>query len=116
MLEHEVAGAEVGNGAVHLKLQSKKSSLATIETDHVISATGYRADIDRLGFIDEDLRSRIRRIGQMPKLSPYFEASVPRLYFVGIAAAGSFGPLMRFVFGCDFASRRVAGHVVRRSH
>jgi thioredoxin reductase len=113
MLEHEVVGAEAGNGAVHLRLQSKKGSPATIETDHVIAATGYRADIDRLDFIDENLRSRIRRIGQMPELSSYFEASVPGLYFVGIAAAGSFGPLMRFVFGCDFASRRIAGHVVR---
>jgi thioredoxin reductase len=116
MLDHTVSGAEIGNGTVHLKLQSKKGSPATIETDHVIAATGYRADIARLNFIDEDLRSHIRRIGQMPALSPYFESSVPGLYFVGIAAAGSFGPLMRFVFGCDFASRRISEHVVRSSH
>jgi pyruvate/2-oxoglutarate dehydrogenase complex dihydrolipoamide dehydrogenase (E3) component len=116
MLEHEVVGAEIGNDAVHLRLQSKRGSAATIKTDHVIAATGYRANIGRLDFIDEDLRSRIRRIGQMPELSSYFESSVPGLYFVGIAAAGSFGPLMRFVFGCDFASRRIIGHVVRGSH
>ena len=116
MLEHEVVGAEIGSGAVHLRLHSKKGSSAIIKTDHVIAATGYRADVDRLAFIDEDLRSRIRRIGQMPELSSNFESSVPGLYFVGIAAAGSFGPLMRFVFGCDFASRRIAGHVVRGSH
>ena len=116
MLEHEVVGAEIGNGAVHLRLRSKRGSPATVKTDHVIAATGYRANIDRLDFIDEDLRSRIRRIGQMPELSPYFESSVPGLYFVGIAAAGSFGPLMRFVFGCDFASRKMAGHVARGSH
>ena len=116
MLEHEVVGAEINSGAVHLRLHSKNGSSAIVKTDHVIAATGYRADVDRLAFIDEGLRSRIRRIGQMPELSSNFKSSVPGLYFVGIAAAGSFGPLMRFVFGCDFASRRIAGHVVRGSH
>lgn len=28
--------------------------------------------------------------------------------FVGFAAAISFGPVMRFVFGADFTARRVA--------
>jgi hypothetical protein len=32
---------------------------------------------------------------------------VPGLYFVGIAAANSFGPVMRFAFGADFAARTV---------
>ena len=114
MLGHTVAGAEVRNDRVQLSLQPKNECPVTIETDHVIAATGYRADIDRLHFIDETFRSRIQTIGRMPELSANFESSVPGLYFVGIAAAGSFGPMMRFVFGCDFAARRISGHVVRQ--
>jgi hypothetical protein len=32
------------------------------------------------------------------------------LYFVGAAAANSFGPLMRFAFGAGFAARRLTVH------
>jgi hypothetical protein len=33
---------------------------------------------------------------------------VPGLYFVGAAAANSFGPLLRFAFGAKYAATRVA--------
>jgi Pyridine nucleotide-disulphide oxidoreductase len=110
---HTVIGAEIRNDRVHLRLQPTKGSHVDIETDHVIAATGYQADIDRLYFIDENLRSRIRRVGKMPELSPNFESSVAGLYFVGNAAAGSFGPLMRFAYGCDFTARRIVKHAAR---
>jgi hypothetical protein len=40
-------------------------------------------------------------------LSSSFESSVPGIYFLGIAAANSFGPVMRFAFGAGFAARRL---------
>ena len=43
----------------------------------------------------------------MPVLSAGFESSVPGLYFTGLAAAASFGPLMRFMYGADFAARTI---------
>jgi len=114
MLSHEITDAETRNGLVQLTLRTAEGSAVTIETEHVIAATGYRADIDRLSFIDKDLRSRITRVGKMPILSSNFECSMPGLYFVGNAAAGSFGPLMRFAYGCEFAARRISRHVVRQ--
>lgn len=51
----------------------------------------------------------------MPVLSGRFESSVPGLFFVGLAAADSFGPLMRFVAGARFAAPRVVGELARRS-
>ena len=113
-LAHKVIGAEIRNNRVQVKIQPMDGQPATIETDHVIAATGYRADIDRLRFIKEHLRSRIRKVGQMPELSSSFKSSVPGLFFVGNAAAGSFGPLMRFVYGSDFAARRISEHVRKR--
>jgi pyruvate/2-oxoglutarate dehydrogenase complex dihydrolipoamide dehydrogenase (E3) component len=79
-----------------------------LEVAQVIAATGYRVDVDRLGFLAVDLRGRIRRAGGSPRLNGCFESTVPGLYFVGLAAADSFGPAMRFVFGSDYAARRVA--------
>jgi hypothetical protein len=38
-------------------------------------------------------------------LSSNFESSVPGLYFAGVSAANSFGPVMRFAFGAGFAAR-----------
>jgi len=114
MHSHEITAAEIRNGLVQLTLRTAEGNAVTIETEHVIAATGYRADIDRLSFIDKDLRSRITRVGNMPILSSNFECSTPGLYFVGNAAAGSFGPLMRFAYGCEFAARRISRHVVRQ--
>jgi thioredoxin reductase len=111
LLGHTITSAEVFGNQVRLGTRSSDGSRLSIKTDHVISATGYHADVDRLGFIHEHIRSCIRRIGHMPSLSPSFESSVPGLYFVGIAAAGTFGPLMRFVYGCAFAAHRVTERI-----
>jgi cation diffusion facilitator CzcD-associated flavoprotein CzcO len=112
ILGHEITNAEIRDRLVQLTLRTADGSTVTTQTEYVIAATGYRADIDRLSFIDKHLRSRITRVRGMPILSSNFECSVPGLYFVGNAAAGSFGPLMRFAYGCDFAARRVSRHVV----
>jgi hypothetical protein len=85
----------------------------TIEADHVIAATGYRADVSRLAFIDQALQARIDRVEGAPALNRHFESSVSGLYFVGAAAANSFGPLLRFAFGAKFAAERVAARLAR---
>ena len=85
----------------------------TVDSDHVICATGYRADVQRLGFLDPDLRSELRTLARTPVLSHRFESSVPGLYFLGLSAAVSFGPMMRFMFGDEFASRRITQDLVR---
>jgi FAD-dependent urate hydroxylase len=84
-----------------------------IRTDHIISATGYEADVDRLPFLSRALADQIRRIERAPELSPAFESSVTGLYFVGPAAAFSFGPLVRFVAGAAYTVPKVTRHVVR---
>ncbi|MGC5166861.1 NAD(P)-binding domain-containing protein [Luteimicrobium sp. DT211] len=109
----DLAGVElIGEEAV-LQLKSHHGDDTQKRVDHVIAATGYRADLDRLPFLADDLRAVTRRVGTMPELSRYFESSVPGLYYVGNAAAGSFGPLMRFMVGAEFAAPRVASHVSR---
>jgi thioredoxin reductase len=83
--------------------------------DHLVAGTGYEPDLGVLPFLDGVLASRIRRIERAPKLSASFESSVPGLYFVGASAAFSFGPLLRFVAGAEFAAPTVVRHLARAS-
>lgn len=109
-----VSDVRVMGDTVVLKIADANGSTAELSVDHVICATGYIADIDRLGFLDPPIRRALKRVGGMPELSRSFESSVPGLYFLGTAAAGSFGPLLRFVLGSGFAAPRVSSHLVHR--
>jgi hypothetical protein len=48
-----------------------------------------------------------------PRLNAGFETSLPGLHILGAPAAWSFGPLMRFVAGTEFASRALTRRIVR---
>lgn len=107
-LGRTIEKAEVRDNRVNLRLRARDGSVNEIHCDHVIAATGYKVDLNRLSFLAEDIRSQIRTAGGAPVLSRGLESSVPGLYFVGLAAANSFGPVMRFAFGAGFAARRIA--------
>jgi cation diffusion facilitator CzcD-associated flavoprotein CzcO len=107
--ERTVAKLEMVNGAVAATI----SDGATVRADHILLATGYRVDIDRLTMIHPSLRAAIKADRAIPILSHWFESSVPGLYFVGFTAVRAFGPLFRFVAGCGAAARRVASAVAR---
>jgi hypothetical protein len=83
--------------------------------DHVVAATGYRPDINRLRFLSENLRSQVQTIDSAPVLSQRFESSVPGLYFTGLAAAPSFGPVMRFAFGSKYTATLLGRHLVGKA-
>jgi len=97
----------------HGKLKATISDGATISADHIILATGYTVDINRLRMIHPALRAKIATDRASPVLSHWFESSVPGLYFVGLTSLRAFGPLYRFVAGCGAAARRVAGAITR---
>jgi thioredoxin reductase len=98
-------GAAVQESRVHLKVRAADGREREIVTEHVIAATGYRVDLERLRFLNPEIRSKIKVLNRAPVLSSNFESSVPGLYFAGVAAANSFGPVMRFAFGAGFAAR-----------
>ena len=113
LLDRSIADAADVAGRVRLGLRRADGGAEAIVVDHVIAATGYRVDLTRLAFLPAALRDAIRRCDSSPALRGNFESSVPGLYFVGAAAANSFGPLSRFVFGADFTATRLAGHLGR---
>jgi hypothetical protein len=74
-------------------------------------ATGYRVDIRRYPFLAPELIARVRCVEGHPVLDTGFETSIPGLHFVGAPATYSFGPLLRFVSGTEFAARMVTRRV-----
>jgi hypothetical protein len=62
----------------------------------------------------DSLLTHVSRVRRGPALSASFESSVTGLHFMGEAAAEAFGPVMRFVDGTDFTSRRLTrAHLAR---
>ncbi|HKT05776.1 MAG TPA: NAD(P)-binding domain-containing protein [Rugosimonospora sp.] len=114
-LGESVESASKEDGRVRLVLRSAGGGRREALTDHVIAATGYTVDLDRVDFLSAGLRAAIRSHVRMPVVSRSFESSVPGLYFVGPPAVDSFGPLMRFMVGAEYAAPLVARRIARRA-
>jgi len=90
-----------------LELRLDDQSVRT--ADHVILGTGYRINVDAISFLDAELRAAIARWDGYPELNSKMECSIPHLYFIGAAAAWTFGPLMWFLRGAPWAAERIRG-------
>lgn len=110
----EIVKAEAIDGRVRLTVRTRGSETYELLTDHVIAATGYRYDLQRLSFLDAELRRAIRTENFRPDLSPDFETNIPGLFFAGMASAYRFGPAMRFIEGAQFTARTLAAHLSAR--
>ena len=109
-LSSEVVRADELDGGVDVLLADGSRRHA----DHVLLATGYRVEISKYSFLPESLLERIDRVGGYPRLRRGFESSLDRLYFLGAPSAWSYGPLMRFVAGTEFAAPTLTRAVLGR--
>ena len=110
---HEVRSAEQRDGRVVLHVADANGRSDTLIADHVIAATGYRFDLQKLPFLDQTLKSKIRDEEGQPRLLSSFESSVAGLYFTGLGSANSFGPAMRFVAGTGYTARQIVSHIAK---
>jgi FAD-dependent urate hydroxylase len=110
---HRVTSTRAADGKVELTVSSAAGP-QRLQVDHVLAATGYRVDLDRVDYLAPALRGELRRTGGFPHLGAAFESSVPGLFCTGMTAAATFGPVMRFVCGAGFAARRISAAVAAR--
>ncbi|AZK96180.1 MULTISPECIES: NAD(P)-binding domain-containing protein [Streptomyces] len=105
LLAHRIRGARLHEGRVRLALDAPGGPV-TVDTAHVVAATGFTPDLDRLTLLDPRLRARLSTVGtgRAPELSPSFESSCPGLFFTGLLSAPAFGPSMRFVHGATYTA------------
>ena len=104
---HAVSQATASGDEVILKLDDGSER----RVDHVVLGTGYTVDISRYDFLPQELTRDIKQFDGYPKLASGFRSSIPGLYFIGATAARSFGPLLYFVAGTEFASRELVSHL-----
>jgi thioredoxin reductase len=102
-----VVGARVHGERVHLRL----SDGAERTVHRVVLGTGYCVDVTRYPFLSPDLVRRIDLVDGYPRLDAGFETSSKGLHFLGAAASWSFGPLMRFVAGTEYAAQAIAREI-----
>ncbi|HET7194201.1 MAG TPA: FAD-dependent oxidoreductase [Nocardioides sp.] len=95
------------DGGVHLALSDGEA----VEADHVVFASGYRADLARVPYLSGVL-DQISVTGGFPDLSEGFETSLPGLYVVGFSATRDFGPFYGFTKGCPSAARIAVGEML----
>jgi thioredoxin reductase len=109
----EIQRAEPRNGRLCLTLRAQDGSTRELTVDHLMAGTGYKPLLERLTFLDEGLRRQVKTVDGQPVLDRNFQSSVRGLYLVGLMAAPSFGPLLRFAYGTDFTARHLAKHLTR---
>jgi hypothetical protein len=108
-INRHVMEAKSAGSRVLLKLDDGSSCTA----DHVLLGTGYSVNISRFSFLPPQLLEKVHTMDGYPVLKPGFRSSLPGLHFIGATAARTFGPLLYFVAGTEFASRALASSIAR---
>jgi len=104
----------LSNCRVRLQLAANDGRECELRPEHIIAATGFRIDLDRLPYLSSDVRSQLKSVNNTPLLSANFESSLHGLFFVGAIAANSLGPVMRFAAGANFAARQISSRLTRQ--
>ncbi|MCA1223871.1 FAD-dependent oxidoreductase [Streptomyces sp. 8L] len=115
-LGEHIASATPAGGRVRLVLGGRGGAVSTVETDHVVAATGFTPTLDRLGLLAPEVRDGLATVGGSggPEASRCFESSYPGLFLAGLLSAPSFGPSMRFVYGATYTAEHLVRGVRRR--
>jgi FAD-dependent urate hydroxylase len=104
----EVVGVEEGDEASVLGLTDG----SRLTADFVVFASGYRADIGRVPYL-EPLLDDLAVADGFPQLSEGFETSVPGLFMTGFASTRDFGPFYGFTKGCPSSASLAVAEMLR---
>jgi FAD-dependent urate hydroxylase len=96
--------------AVEVRLSNSQS----LEVDRVVFASGYRAQLDRVPYL-ESLIGDIELADGFPVLDEGLGASIDRLYLTGFAATRDFGPFFGFVKAAPASATLVVRDLLSRN-
>ena len=108
-LGRKVISAAAAGSQLRLRLDDGTERLV----DHALLATGFRVDVSRYPFLSPSLSKQLKTVQGFPVLKRGLESSISGLHFVGKPAAWSFGPLLGFVSGAEFASTELVRSITR---
>jgi cation diffusion facilitator CzcD-associated flavoprotein CzcO len=103
----EIVGSDgAGDGPIALDLRSG----ARLSAHHVILATGYKVDIDRVPFLATgSIRDRLEVRNGFPVLDEHLQTSVPGLFMTSMAATQDFGPFFGFTVSARVSALTIGG-------
>ena len=104
----EVTAVAAGDAGVTLTL----SDGTALAADHVVFASGYRADLSGVPYLAGVL-DRVSVTDGFPDLTEGFETSLAGLYVTGFAATRDFGPFYGFTAGCPSSARIAVAEMMR---
>jgi hypothetical protein len=110
-LGRRVASAATAGSRLLLKLDDGTDRLV----DHALLATGFRVDVSNYPFLSQSIVKQLEVVNGYPVLKRGLECSIPGLHFAGKPAAWSFGPLLGFVSGTEFAANELVYSITRRN-
>jgi FAD-dependent urate hydroxylase len=103
-----VTGVTVDAREVRLTL----SDSTVLAADYVVFASGYRADLARVPYLD-GVVEQVSVTDGFPDLSEGFETSLTGLYVTGFASTRDFGPFYGFTAGCPSSARIAVAEMMR---
>ena len=83
-----------------------------LTADHVVFASGYRADLARVPYLG-GVVDRVSTTEGFPALTEGLETSLAGLYLTGFASIRDFGPFYGFTKGCPSAARIAIADMTR---
>ena len=105
-----VVEATVGHsGTVSVGLSSGDQ----LTFDRVVFATGYKADLPRVPYLN-GLAGSLNVVDGFPVLDEAFQSSIAGLYVTGFASTRDFGPFFGFTKGCPAAAAIIVDDLLRR--
>lgn len=110
-LGRSVVSATTAGDRLLLKLDDGTERLV----DHALLATGFRVDVSKYPFLSQSLVKQLKIVNGYPVLKRGLESSIRGLHFAGKPAAWSFGPLLGFVSGTEFAANELVQSIIRRN-
>jgi cation diffusion facilitator CzcD-associated flavoprotein CzcO len=91
-----------GDGEVTVTLSTGDQ----LVVDHIVYATGYRADVSNVPYLN-GVMHQIHTADGFPVLDESFQSGCPGLYFTGFSATRDFGPFFGFTRGCPVAAELI---------
>jgi cation diffusion facilitator CzcD-associated flavoprotein CzcO len=108
----EVVEALVDPRSEELRVRLSNGERLTV--DRIVLATGYRADLTRVPYL-EDVLGHVRVNDGYPDLDESLQTSLPGLYMTGFVATRDFGPFFGFVRATPASSSLIVEDLLRSS-
>ncbi len=106
---HVVETAVGDSGTVSVAL----SSGDRLTFDRLVFATGYKADLPRVPYLN-GFAGSLEVVDGFPVLDEVFQSSIAGLYITGFASTRDFGPFFGFTRGCPAAATLIVDDLLRR--